>query len=321
MIVITGAAGFIGSVMAGKLNREGYFDLVLADDFSHQSKTRNYDSKKYTCLVDRDDLFDWVRKEHRFIQFIIHLGARTDTAEKKMEVFNRLNLDYSRSLWEICVEFGLPLIYASSAATYGSGESGYDDAHDVPWMLKPLNPYGISKNEFDKWALKQDRKPYYWAGLKFFNVYGPNEYHKGRMASVVYHAYRQIKNTGRVKLFRSHHPDYRDGEQKRDFIYVFDLVDVIFWMMHQRKNSGIYNLGTGHAETFLALVNAVFNALSLQPVIDFIDTPDDIRDTYQYFTEARMGKLRAAGYDKAFTSLAEGIDDYVRNYLEKDLTY
>jgi len=307
--------------MAGKLNREGYFDLVLADDFSHQSKTRNYDSKKYTCLVDRDDLFDWVRKEHRFIQFIIHLGARTDTAEKKMEVFNRLNLDYSRSLWEICVEFGLPLIYASSAATYGSGESGYDDAHDVPWMLKPLNPYGISKNEFDKWALKQDRKPYYWAGLKFFNVYGPNEYHKGRMASVVYHAYRQIKNTGRVKLFRSHHPDYRDGEQKRDFIYVFDLVDVIFWMMHQRKNSGIYNLGTGHAETFLALVNAVFNALSLQPVIDFIDTPDDIRDTYQYFTEARMGKLRAAGYDKAFTSLAEGIDDYVRNYLEKDQTY
>lgn len=321
MIVITGAAGFIGSVMAGKLNREGYFDLVLADDFSHQSKTRNYDSKKYTCLVDRDDLFDWVRKEHRFIQFIIHLGARTDTAEKKMEVFNRLNLDYSRSLWEICVEFGLPLIYASSAATYGSGESGYDDAHDVPRMLKPLNPYGISKNEFDKWALKQDRKPYYWAGLKFFNVYGPNEYHKGRMASVVYHAYRQIKNTGRVKLFRSHHPDYRDGEQKRDFIYVFDLVDVIFWMMHQRKNSGIYNLGTGHAETFLALVNAVFNALSLQPVIDFIDTPDDIRDTYQYFTEARMGKLRAAGYDKAFTSLAEGIDDYVRNYLEKDQTY
>lgn len=321
MIVITGAAGFIGSVMAGKLNREGYFDLVLADDFSHQSKTRNYDSKKYTCLVDRDDLFDWVRKEHRFIQFIIHLGARTDTAEKKMEVFNRLNLDYSRSLWEICVEFGLPLIYASSAATYGSGESGYDDAHDVPWMLKPLNPYGISKNEFDKWALKQDRKPYYWAGLKFFNVYGPNEYHKGRMASVVYHAYRQIKNTGRVKLFRSHHPDYRDGEQKRDFIYVFDLVDVIFWMMHQRKNSGIYNLGTGHAETFLALVNAVFNALSLQPVIDFIDTPDDIRDTYQYFTEARMGKLRAAGYDKAFTSLGKGIDDYVRNYLEKDLTY
>lgn len=321
MIVITGAAGFIGSVMAGKLNREGYYDLVLVDDFSHPGKKRNYESKRYTCLVDREDLFGWLKEEQRLIQFIIHLGARTDTAEKDMKVFDRLNLDYSRSVWNLCVEFGLPLIYASSAATYGSGESGYDDAHEMPGLLRPLNPYGISKNEFDKWVLKQERKPYYWAGLKFFNVYGPNEYHKGRMASVVYHAYRQIKDTGRVRLFRSHSPEYRDGEQKRDFIYVADLADVMFWMMHTRKNSGIYNLGTGHAETFLSLAGAVFSALDIQPAIDFIDTPADIRDTYQYFTEARMGKLRAAGYDKLFTGLEEGIQNYVRNYLEKDKTF
>jgi ADP-L-glycero-D-manno-heptose 6-epimerase len=318
MIVITGAAGFIGSVMAGKLNREGFNDLVLVDDFNHPGKVRNYESKKYTLLLDREDLFDWLKEEHRFVQFIIHLGARTDTAEKDMSVFDKLNLEYSRSVWKLCVEFGLPLIYASSAATYGAGESGYDDAHELPHRLKPLNPYGISKNEFDKWVLEQDRKPYYWAGLKFFNVYGPNEYHKGRMASVVYHAYQQIKKTGRIQLFRSHRSEYQDGEQKRDFIYVKDLVKVLYWMMHNRKNSGMYNLGTGQAETFLLLADAVFIAVNVKPLIDFIDTPPDIRDTYQYCTEAKMDKLRKAGYKKPFTGLEAGINDYVLNYLEKE---
>jgi ADP-L-glycero-D-manno-heptose 6-epimerase len=321
MIVITGAAGFIGSVMTGKLNREGYKDLVLVDDFSIPGKRRNYELKQYTCLLDREDLFEWIKEEHRFIQIIIHLGARTDTTEKDMKVFNKLNLDYSKTVWRLCVEFGIPLIYASSAATYGSGESGFDDAHEMPPMLRPLNPYGISKNEFDKWALHQERKPYFWAGLKFFNVYGPNEYHKGRMASVVHHAYRQIKDTGRVRLFRSHRPDFRNGEQKRDFIYVSDLAGVIYRMIHTRKYPGIYNLGTGHAETFITLVNSVFDSLNIPAAIDFIDIPEDIRDTYQYFTEAKMDKLRTADYYKSFTSLGEGVSDYVRNYLEQDKIY
>ena len=315
MIVITGAAGFIGSNMAGKLNGERFKDIVWVDDFSRKEKEKNLENKTFTAKVDREKLFEWIPENHRFIQFIIHLGARTDTAEFDKRVFDRLNLEYSKKIWEQCVAYGIPLIYASSAATYGMGELGYDDNHDVIPRLKPLNPYGESKNEFDKWALQQEKKPYFWAGLKFFNVYGPNEYHKGRMASVIFHAYHQIKNTRKMKLFRSHHPDFKDGEQKRDFIYVKDITDVIYFFMQHRKNSGIYNLGTGQASTFLDLTQNTFKAMEMKENISFMDTPEDIRDKYQYFTEANMNKLRQIGYRKKFLSLEEGVNDYVKNYL------
>ena len=224
-------------------------------------------------------------------------------------------------VWQRSCLYGIPLIYASSAATYGMGEQGYSDNHKIIEKLKPLNPYGVSKNEFDKWALKQSDKPYFWAGIKFFNVYGPNEYHKSRMASVIFHAYNQIKQTGKLKLFKSHNPDYKDGEQKRDFIYVKDAVDVLFFMMLQRKNTGIFNLGTGKARTFYELAISCFNAMKIKPDIEFIDTPEDIRDKYQYFTQADMSKLKQIGYDKEFYSLENGIDDYVNNYLKRNRYY
>ncbi|MDF1576058.1 MAG: ADP-glyceromanno-heptose 6-epimerase [Bacteroidales bacterium] len=312
---MTGAAGFIGSNLITGLNAEGYYDLVLVDDFSRPDKERNYFGKQFKMLLDRREFCSWLRENHRQVQMVIHLGARTDTTETDWEVFLELNLDYSKAVYSLCVEFGLPLIYASSAATYGLGEQGYVDSHQVVPELKPLNPYGRSKNEFDRWVLEQEHKPFFWAGLKFFNVYGPNEYHKGRMASVVYHAFRQIQETGQMKLFRSHHPDYKDGEQARDFIYVKDVVPVIIFLMEKRPESGLYNLGTGKARTFSDLVSNTFRALDKKAVITFIDTPEDIRDTYQYFTEADMTKLREVGYIHAFTSLEEGISNYVKNYL------
>ncbi len=315
MIVITGAAGFIPSVLVTKLNEERFYDLVLVDDFSKTEKARNYDQKKYRCLVDREAFPEWLKENQRLVQFVFHLGARTDTTEFDVEIFNKLNLNYSKEVWNICVEFGLPLVYASSAATYGLGEHGYEDNHDVVDKLKPLNPYGESKNDFDKWALQQERQPYFWAGLKFFNIYGPNEYHKGRMASVIFHAFNQIKATGGMKLFRSHNPEYKDGEQLRDFVYVKDVAEVMYFLMHHRKDSGIYNLGTGEARTFLDLTKNTFKALGKEENISFIDTPEDIRDKYQYFTEANMAKLRSIGYDKPFHTLEEGVEDYVSNYL------
>jgi len=321
MIVITGAAGFIGSNMITGLNDAGYHDLVLVDDFSRKERERNYTGKRYTRLVERKEFPLWLKEHHRMVQMIIHLGARTDTTEFDWGVFLELNLDYSKALFTSCVEFGLPLIYASSAATYGLGEKGYVDSHGVVPDLKPLNPYGRSKNEFDRWVLEQERAPFFWAGLKFFNVYGPNEYHKGRMASVIYHAYRQIQETGGMKLFRSHHPDFGDGMQSRDFIYVRDVVQVIRFLMEKRPESGLYNLGTGRARTFSDLVDLTFGAMEREPVISFIDTPVDIRDTYQYFTEAEMGKLREAGYREPFTPLEEGVRDYVRNYLNQNRIY
>ena len=321
MIVITGAAGFIGSCLVSKLNEEGYFDLVLVDDFSHPLKNRNFEGKRYSQCIDRKYFIKWLRDNQLLVQFVFHLGARTDTTESDKRILDLLNLNYSKEIWNICVEFGLPLVYASSAATYGLGEHGYSDDHEIVNELTPLNPYGESKNEFDKWALKQERKPFFWAGIKFFNVYGPNEYHKGRMASVVFHAFNQIEETQKMKLFRSHHPEFRDGEQKRDFIYVKDVTDVLFFFLLNRNKSGIYNLGSGGARTFLDLVRAVFIAMNLPENIEFIDTPQDIRDKYQYFTEAEMQKLRAAGYQKPFHSLEDGVSDYVHNYLAPGRIY
>lgn len=315
MIVVTGAAGFIGSVLVGKLNHEGFENLVLVDDFSNEEKSKNLSGKIFKKLIDRDEFFQWFDDNSDKISFVLHIGARTDTTEFNVDVFDILNLNYSKQIWLRCVENNIPLIYASSAATYGMGEYGYDDDHAIVEKLKPLNPYGESKNDFDKWVLKREETPPFWAGLKFFNVYGPNEYHKGRMASVISHAFKQINDTNKVKLFRSHNPDFKDGEQLRDFIYVKDVVSVILFLMNSQTDSGLYNLGTGKARTFVDLAKSTFAALNLEPNIEFIDTPEDIRDKYQYFTEANMNKLISAGYKKPLTSLEDGVDDYVKNYL------
>lgn len=315
MIIITGAAGFIGSNTVSRLNKEGYKDLILVDQFTNTAKMKNIAGKTYTELVDRQQFFSWLKGNENHVEFIIHMGARSATTGYPKEVYDELNLNYSKKIWELCVKYSIPLIYASSAATYGLGEHGYEDREDHLETLHPLNLYGKSKNDFDIWVLKQKQKPFFWAGLKFFNVYGPNEYHKGRMASVVYHAFNQIKANGSMKLFRSHHPDFKDGEQSRDFIYVKDVVDIIYFLMESRKHSGIYNAGTGQARTFYDLTRSTFKAMNIPENILFIDTPEDIRDKYQYFTEAQMEKIRSIGYDKPFTSLEKGVDDYVKNYL------
>lgn len=359
-ILLTGAAGFIGSVMAGYLNSLGYNNLILVDDFGREDKRKNWEGKNYLEIVERYNLEDWLKAHNPSIDCVIHLGARTDTTEFNYEIHEELNVQYSQMLWKYCTANCVPLIYASSAATYGGGELGYDDNHELSFLLKPLNPYGVSKNEFDKWAIEQAEglrediqdedgwvrsdgshtpnpcgAPPFWAGLKFFNVYGPNEYHKGRMASVIWHSFNQIKKDGVVKLFRSHRPDFEDGQQLRDFIYVKDVVKVIAWMLekttdHRQQTtgekpyggqwsvlSGLYNLGTGKARSFYDLAAATFRGLDLEPNIVFIDMPEDIRDKYQYFTEANMQKLKDAGYAEAFTSLESGVDDYVRNYLKQ----
>jgi ADP-L-glycero-D-manno-heptose 6-epimerase len=317
MIVLTGAAGFIGSCLLRELINLGHDDVVLVDDFSREDKNLNLEGKEFHSKIDREDFLELLDEFHSDVDFIFHLGARTDTTEFDVEVFNKLNLNYSKNIWKACAEYNIPLVYASSAATYGDGELGYDDSHEIIPRLKPLNPYGESKNNFDIWVLEQEKAPPFWAGLKFFNVYGPNEYHKGRMASVVMHAYRQIKQTGKMKLFRSHRPDFKDGEQLRDFIYVKDVADVCIHLMQHKQGSGIYNLGTGKARTFTDLAKATFSAMDMEASIGFVDTPEDIRDKYQYYTQANMEKLRSAGYQKEFSSLEEGVGDYVKNYLAR----
>jgi ADP-L-glycero-D-manno-heptose 6-epimerase len=331
VILVTGAAGFIGSCMVGYLNRKGYHNIIVVDEFDDENKKHNYEDKKIIARIERNELFDWCTDHPMHIDFVFHLGARTDTTEFDYSVLEKLNVDFSKNIWSYCVEKNIPLVYASSAATYGGGELGYKDDHELPFKLNPLNPYGKSKNEFDKWAIGksqhppvvetrhalpvQKSTPPFWYGLKFFNVYGPNEYHKGRMASVVFHSFNQIKSTGKVKLFRSHKPEYKDGEQLRDFVYVKDVVDICYWLMNERPAPGLYNLGTGKARTFKDLVTAIFKSLDKATVIEYIDTPSDIRDKYQYFTEADISKLQKAGYKEEFYSLEEGIDTYLKNFL------
>lgn len=315
MIIVTGAAGFIGSGLISRLNQEGFKSIIAVDDFSKTEKAENLAGKTIQERVERDSFFAWLDKHNQDVEFIFHIGARTDTTEFDKNIFDELNLNYSKEIWAKCVAYQIPLVYASSAATYGLGELGYDDNESVIPQLKPLNPYGDSKNDFDIWALQQEKKPFFWAGLKFFNVYGPNEYHKGRMASVIFHAFNQIKATEKMKLFRSHNPNFKDGEQMRDFIYVKDLIEVCLFFMHHRKDSGIYNLGSGKARTFKDLVTSTFLAMDKTPDISFIDTPEDIRDKYQYFTQANMSKLRAIGFTRPFHTLEEGVSEYVKDYL------
>ncbi|HXB44126.1 MAG TPA: ADP-glyceromanno-heptose 6-epimerase [Puia sp.] len=320
-IVVTGAAGFIGSCLAEYLNYRGYNHIIFVDDFSRDDKKPNFDTKKSTAKVEREKFFEWLFLNKPRIDFVFHIGARTDTTEFNFAVHQHLNVEYSKKIWQYCTVHQIPLIYASSAATYGGGEFGYDDSAAIIPSLHPLNPYGVSKNEFDKWVLHQENHPPLWIGLKFFNVYGPNEYHKGRMASVIFHSFKQIKKEGIVKLFRSGRPDYKDGQQLRDFVYVKDVIKVCYWLMQHQPASGIYNLGTGKARSFDDLAIATFKGLDMQTRIEYIDMPEDIRSTYQYFTEAKMQKLRSVGYMDEFYSLEKGVDDYVRNYLSKGKYY
>ena len=315
MIVVTGAAGFIGSCLVSRLNKSGINDIVVVDDFSKTEKAKNLEGKTLISKVGRKDFISWLKDFGGEVDFIYHIGARTDTTEFDKSIFDELNVNYSKEVWNLCIEYNIPLVYASSAATYGLGEFGYNDDHSIIPSLVPLNPYGDSKNDFDKWVLKQEKTPPFWAGLKFFNVYGPNEYHKGRMASVIFHAFRQINENGEMKLFRSHNPKYTDGGQLRDFIYVKDVVEVCYFLKEKRPESGIYNLGTGTARSFIDLAKNTFKSLNLEENISFIDTPIDIRDKYQYFTEANMTKLLNAGYEGGFHSLEDGVKDYVQNYL------
>lgn len=317
MIVVTGAAGFIGSQLIEKLNSENFNYIVAVDNFDDERKLPNHKNLKIQERIDREEFIEWLKSNGQHVEFIFHIGAKTDTTLFDVEVFNHLNLNYTKDIWKQCVAQQIPLVYASSAATYGLGEHGYIDEEQLIPKLKPLNPYGQSKQDFDVWALEQKEKPFFWAGLKFFNVYGPNENHKGRMASVIWHAFHQIKKTGGMKLFKSHNPEFKDGEQMRDFVYVKDLVDVCYWLMRHRRDSGIYNLGSGKARTFNDLTKAVFKAMGKEENISYIDTPEDIRDKYQYFTEADMNKLRSIGYTKKFHTLEEGVEDYVVNYLSK----
>lgn len=315
MIVITGAAGFIGSFLSKELYQYGNTQLILVDNFDSKEKENNHSLIKTSIKIDRNDFHSWFDVNHSKVSFVFHLGARTDTTEFDIPLLTELNLNYSKLVWQNCVKYEIPLVYASSAATYGDGEFGYDDSHELVFNLKPLNPYGDSKNEFDKWVLNQPNTPPFWAGLKFFNVYGPHESHKKRMASVVFHAYNQIKNTKKMKLFKSHNPKFKDGEQLRDFVYVKDVTSVCEFLLKNRIESGIYNLGSGKARTFKDLVLATFTSMGISPYIEFVDTPIDIRDKYQYYTQAEMEKLIGQGYTKRFYELEEGIDDYIKNYL------
>jgi ADP-L-glycero-D-manno-heptose 6-epimerase len=321
MIVVTGAAGFIGSCLVSRLNKEGLDNIVVVDDFSKHEKDQNLKGKKISEFVERSIFEAWLANHTSDIEIIYHIGARTDTTEFDKNIFDELNLNYTKMVWDFCTKNQVPLVYASSAATYGLGEFGYEDNHEIIPSLKPLNPYGDSKNDFDIWALKEEKTPPFWAGLKFFNVYGPNEYHKGRMASVIFHTFNQIKEKGEMKLFRSHNPNYTDGGQLRDFVYVKDVVEVCLYLKNQSPKSGIYNLGSGKARTFLDLATNTFEALDKEPKISFIDTPADIRDKYQYFTEANMRKLIESGYSIPFHSLEEGVNDYVTNYLKPNTYY
>jgi ADP-L-glycero-D-manno-heptose 6-epimerase len=317
MIVVTGAAGFIGSCMLRKLNYEKITNIVIVDDFSKTEKLNNYSNYSFSLKIDRKDFIQWFKENAGQIEGVYHLGARTDTTEFDWNIFVELNLQYTKNIWQICAENNIPMVYASSAATYGDGENGYEDDMNLIPQLKPLNPYGRSKQEFDLWAIAQEKRPPFWAGLKFFNVYGPNEYHKGRMASVIYHSFNQIVSTGKVKLFRSHREDYKDGWQMRDFVYVKDVVNVLFYLMTNKPQSSIYNLGSGQARSFYDLASATFSAMGKETMIEYVDIPIDIRDKYQYFTEASMKKLISVGYNTPFYSLEEGVKDYVQNYLMK----
>ena len=319
MIIVTGAAGFIGSCIVSRLNKDGENNIIVVDVLRKNDKWKNLRNLNYYDYLDRNQLLDYL-KTHSNIEAIIHMGACSSTTETDTNYLMENNYRYTLNLAEHCVKNKIRFIYASSAATYGDGDRGYDDDENGLRKLQPMNMYGYSKHAFD---LKAQREGWLSEilGLKFFNVYGPNEYHKGDMVSVVYKAFNQIKERGYVNLFKSHRPDFNDGEQKRDFVYVMDAVDMVMFFMNNKDKSGVYNVGAGKARIFKDLVSSTFTAMGLEPNIKYIDMPVEIRDRYQYYTEAKMDKIQAAGYMNPPHSLEEGIKDYVQNYLMKDFAH
>ncbi|MBS1962474.1 MAG: ADP-glyceromanno-heptose 6-epimerase [Bdellovibrionales bacterium] len=323
-LLVTGAGGFVGARFVERANARK-IPLVSVDDPSYFTARKELSGLDFGTIVDREKLFDWLeaetaRLERPPVTAIVHLGACTDTMELDEEYLAKMNLDYTKRLWAYCAKRKVPFVYASSAATYGAGEFGYDDDDTLTPKLKPLNPYGESKRAFDEWAFAQEERdrageadavPPSWAGFKFFNVYGYGEDHKGKMASVILHAYRQILATGGAKLFQSHKEGIKDGEQSRDFVFVEDVVDVLFFALEKPIRRGVYNLGSGKARTFLDLVRATFHAMGKPERIEFVPTPESLRERYQYFTEAKMDRLRNQGFTKPFTSLENGVAAYV----------
>lgn len=313
-LLVTGAAGFIGARFIESCNQRD-IPVISVDSLAHFAARPEHQDVDFGQKVDRENLFDWLKVHEPELRAIVHLGACSDTTQLDESYLRQVNVEYSQKLWNHATERKLPFIYASSAATYGGGELGYDDREDLIPRLRPLNPYGESKRLFDLWALEQEKAGHHpprWAGFKFFNVYGFGERHKNKMASVVLHAFDQIRERGQVRLFKSHREDIAHGEQKRDFIYVDDVVDVLhFALSHSDLKRGIYNLGSGEARTFLDLVRATFSSLGHPEKIEFIDTPVAIRERYQYFTEANMERLKKAGYTRPFTSLEQGVRSYV----------
>lgn len=317
MIIVTGGAGFIGSCVVRTLNDAGINDIIIVDNIASTDKWLNMRNKKYIKYVHKSKFLEEL-PSYKNVEAIIHMGAQSSTTEKDFDYLWNNNFEYTKTLWNYCTEKQISFIYASSAATYGNGELGFDDRMDID-QLRPLNGYGYSKQLFDQWVKHQAVDcPKQHVGLKFFNVYGPNEYFKGSMASMVFHGYKQIKECGKIKLFKSCNPDYKDGEQLRDFVYVKDICSVIFWLLQNKSVSGLFNVGTGKAQSFKELATATFCALNLEPNIEYIDMPEHLKEKYQYYTQANMVKLRLAGYDKEFSNLEEGVGDYVREYLDRN---
>ena len=315
MILVTGAAGFIGSNIVASLNKKGYKNIILCDWVDENIKKKNIEKLIYQKLVPPEKIIGYLNKTKN-IELIIHMGANSSTTETNFRLIYNINTRFSKNLWKWCTNNQVRLIYASSAATYGNGAKGFNDSDTQ--IYKPLNIYGLSKYLFDRYVIKQAKKgicPPQWVGLKFFNVYGPNEYHKGNMQSVVKHAFDQYNKFGKVKLFKSYNNKYMDGQQTRDFIYVDDCVSLINWLVKNRNISGIYNCGTSIERTFEELVKAMFNAINISPKIEYIDMPKNLRKQYQYYTKANMEKIRKKGYNIKFSSLEEGVNNYIKNYL------
>lgn len=321
MIIVTGGAGFIGSCIVRTLNDMGRDDIVIVDHISETDKWKNMSNKKYIEYINREDFVKRLPEFSGKVDFVIHMGACSATTERDFDFLYRNNFEYTKMLWKFCTDNDASFIYASSAATYGDGSEGFDDKKDIN-VLRPLNGYGYSKQLFDQWVNKQleenAKTPKQHVGFKFFNVYGPNEYYKGTMASVIFHTFNDVMATGKKGLFKSYKEGYEDGGQLRDFVYVKDVCSVIRFMMEHQEVSGLFNLGTGKARSFYDLAVATFSAMGKEPNIEFIEMPETLRPKYQYFTEADMEKLKAAGYDKPFFSLEDGAKDYVQNHLMKN---
>lgn len=315
MIIVTGGAGFIGSCIVRTLNDAGITDIVIVDDIASTDKWLNIRNKKYLTYIHKNDLLDNLDKLSN-VTAIIHMGAQSATTEKDFDYLWNNNFEYTKTLWNYCADKKIQFIYASSAATYGDGQLGFNDRCNIDELL-PLNGYGYSKQVFDQWVKHQANDfPLQYVGLKFFNVYGPNEYFKGSMASMVFHGYKQIMETGKIKLFKSCNQEYKDGEQLRDFVYVKDVCSVILWFLQHQSVSGLFNVGTGKAQSFRELEEATFKALDLEPNIEYIDMPLNLREKYQYYTKAEISKLRDVGCNVKFSDLYEGARDYVYNYLK-----